>query len=280
MKKIAIQGVEGCYHEMAAKNYFKNENIKTVECLSFPEMFNSFKQDRNLFGVMAIENTIAGPLLQNHELLRNSDMKIIGEYKLHISHTLAALPGETIDDIIEVNSHPIALMQCTDFLDKYKNLKLVEKGDTASSAKEISRNNLKGHAAICSEYAANLYNLNILFKEIETNKRNFTRFLVLADKWAADDLINTHNVNKASVVFCVPHIEGSLSKVLTTLYFYNMNLTKIQSTPIIGREWEYRFYLDLKFDDYAGYKKAIEAIRPFTKDFNIIGEYKEFETKE
>ena len=243
-------------------------------------MFNSVKQDRNLFGVMAIENTIAGPLRQNHELLRNSDMKIIGEYKLHISHTLAALPGETIDDIIEVNSHPIALMQCTDFLDKYKNLKLVEKGDTASSAKEISRNNLKGHAAICSEYAANLYNLNILFKEIETNKRNFTRFLVLADKWAADDLINTHNVNKASVVFCVPHIEGSLSKVLTTLYFYNMNLTKIQSTPIIGREWEYRFYLDLKFDDYAGYKKAIEAIRPFTKDLNIIGEYKEFETKE
>lgn len=280
MKRVAIQGVEGCYHEMAAKEYFENENIETVECLSFQEMFKNFGKDRNLFGVMAIENTIAGPLLQNHELLRNSDMKIIGEYKLHISHTLAALPGETIEDIKEVNSHPIALMQCMEFLDKYNKIKIVEKGDTASSAKEISTRNLKGHAAICSEYAANLYNMNILYKEIETNKRNFTRFLVLADKWIADDMIDLKSVNKASVEFCVTHVEGSLSKVLTTLYFYEMNLTKIQSLPIIGREWEYRFYLDLTFNDYSKYKKAIEAVIPFTKDFNIIGEYKEFEMKE
>ena len=192
MKRVAIQGVQGCYHEMAAKEYFNNEEIQTLECLSFQEMFKEFSQDRNLFGVMAIENTIAGPLLQNHELLRNSDMKIIGEFKLHISHTLAALPGETIDDIVEVNSHPIALMQCMDFLDKYNNIKIVEKGDTASSAKEISLNKLQGHAAICSEYAANLYNMNILFREIETNKRNFTRFLVLADKWTADEIGRAH----------------------------------------------------------------------------------------
>ncbi|MEG1616145.1 MAG: prephenate dehydratase [Bacteroidales bacterium] len=275
MTKVAIQGISGCYHEMAAKQYFQPQEIEVVPCLSFPEMFTRFDADRSLLGVMAIENTIAGSLLQNHELLRQSDMKIIGEHKLHISHTLCALPGQTLREIREVNSHPIALMQCTEYLEKQHGVKVVEKGDTASSAQEISERKLTGHAAICSEYAAGIYGLEILERAIETNKRNFTRFLILADQWIADELVRKENVDKSSIVFCVPHTHGSLSKVLTILSFYDINLTKIQSMPILGREWEYRFYVDLTFNDYLRYKQALEAIIPFTKDFKILGEYEE-----
>ena len=152
MKRIAIQGVAGCYHEIAAKQYFKDEEVEVVPCQTFPELFARLKEDPSLFGITAIENTIAGSLLQNHELLRDSSTHIIGEQKLRISHTLAALPGQSIDDIYEVNSHPIALMQCTEYLENLKNIKIVEKEDTAGSAKEISELKLNGHAAICSEY--------------------------------------------------------------------------------------------------------------------------------
>ena len=153
MKKVTIQGVTGCFHEAAARNYFKGEEIETVPCMSFPELFSAMAKESDLYGIMAIENTIAGSLLQNHELLRSSDLQIIGEYKLRISHVLAVLPGQTIDDITEVNSHPIALMQCGDFLKQHPSLKVVEKDDTAGSAKEIAENSLKGHAAICGELA-------------------------------------------------------------------------------------------------------------------------------
>lgn len=275
MIKVAIQGISGCYHEMAAKQFFNDRKVEMEPCQSFQEMFRRLRSDRNLLAVMAIENTIAGSLLQNHELLRESDMKIIGEHKLHISHTLAALPGQTLQDIREVNSHPIALMQCMEYLEQQQGVKIVEKGDTASSACEISNQQLNGHAAICSEYAAGLYGLEVLARSIETNKRNFTRFLVLADQWIADEFIDKQKINKSSMVFCVPHTHGSLSKVLTILSFYDINLTKIQSMPILGREWEYRFYIDLTFDDYLRYRQSLEAIMPFIKDFKILGEYEE-----
>jgi prephenate dehydratase len=275
MKRVAIQGVAGCYHEIAAKQYFADKEIEVVPCDSFPEMFARLRADRTLLAAMAIENTIAGSLLQNHELLRESDMKIIGEHKLHISHSLCALPGQTIEDIAEVDSHPIALMQCTEYLETLTGVKVVEKQDTAGSAEEIARKQLTGHAAICSEYAGRMYGLDILASGIETNKRNFTRFLILADQWSADELTDISKVNKASLAFCVPHAHGSLSKVLTILSFYDQNLTKIQSMPILGREWEYRFYIDLTFDNYHAYRKALEAIMPFIKDFKILGEYEE-----
>lgn len=275
MIKVAIQGISGCYHEIAAKQYFEGRDIEMQPCLSFQEMFQQLRNDRGLLAVMAIENTIAGSLLQNHELLRESDMKVVGEHKLHISHTLAALPGQTLKDIREVNSHPIALMQCMEYLEQQPYIKIVEKGDTASSACEISTQQLNGHAAICSEYAAELYGLEVLARAIETNKRNFTRFLILADQWVADEYLNKQKINKSSMAFCVPHVHGSLSKVLTILSFYDINLTKIQSMPILGREWEYRFYIDLTFDDYLRYRQALEAIIPFIKDFKILGEYEE-----
>ena len=276
MKTVAIQGIEGAYHEIAARKHFQSDGeISILPCNHFRDVINALKKDSNLFGIMAIENTIAGSLLQNHELIRESDLVVIGEEKLRISHCLASLPGQTIHDIKEINSHPIALMQCRDFLDTLPNTTVVEKDDTASSAANIAKNQLKGVAAICGKYAAELYGLEILAEGIETNKHNFTRFLVLANRWTADEILEKTIINKSSVVFTLPHTEGSLSKILTILSFYDINLTKIQSLPIIGREWEYLFYVDVSFDNYMRYKQSIDAVLPLTKGFKILGEYAE-----
>ena len=275
-KRVTIQGVAGCYHDAAARMYFHDEPVETIACDSFEEMFATLEDDASLLGVMAIENTIAGSLLPNHELLRKSNMQIIGEIKMRISHTLAALPGQTLDSLTEANSHPMALRQCEQFLHRHPNLKMIEKFDTAGSAKEIAENHLTGHAAICSEYAAGLYGLEIMAREIETNKRNFTRFLMLADPLIANELSPAESaINKASIVFTLPHTRGALSKVLAILSFYDINLSKIQSMPIIGREWEYRFYLDLTFDSLTRYHQSIDAVRPLLNDLRILGEYTE-----
>lgn len=277
--KVTIQGVAGCFHDAAAREYFAGQNITTVECETFPAMFDAMNYDASLMGIMAIENTIAGSILPNHELLRQSPLRIIGEYKMRISHVLCALPGQTIDDISEVNSHPMALMQCEQFLRHHPRMRMVEKNDTAGAAKEIAEGHLEGHAAVCGEFAANLYGLNILEKGIETNKRNFTRFLILADPLLADEFApKEYEIDKASIVFTLPHTNGALSKVLTILSFYDINLSKIQSTPIIGREWEYRFYADLTFESAVRYHQAIDAIRPLINDFRQLGLYKEYQT--
>lgn len=276
MKRITIQGVEGCFHDAAAREFFVGEEVATISCDTFHDMFDALAEDASLLGIMAIENTIAGSLLQNHELLRQSNLRVVGEHKMRISHVLCALPGQTIDELTEVNSHPMALMQCEQYLRKHSNLKMIEKFDTAGSAAEIALNNLTGHAAVCGEYAARLYGLNIIEHGIETNKRNFTRFLILADPLVADDMARGRKIDKSSLVFTLPHTQGALSKVLTIFSFYDMNLSKIQSLPIIGREWEYRFYVDLTFDDYVRYRQAIDAARPLTKDFKILGEYSDF----
>ena len=239
-------------------------------------MFNLLKSDASMLGILAIENTIAGSLLQNHELLRQSNMIIVGEYKKYISHSIAALPGQSIDDIAEVNSHPMALRQCEQYLQLHPKMKMVETYDTAGSAKMIAENNLVGHAAICGRYAAELYGLKVLEDDIQTNKRNFTRFLVVTDPCNATEFKNQKAVDKASIAFTLPHSQGSLSAVLVIFSFYGMNLTKIQSLPIIGREWEYRFYVNLTFNDYTRYRQSIDAVRPLISDFKILGEYAEY----
>lgn len=274
--RVTIQGVAGCYHDAAARAYFAPREIDTIACDTFPAMFDALDTDASLLGILAIENTIAGALLQNHELLRKSNLTIVGEHKMRISHVLAALPGQSIDSLTEVNSHPMALMQCEQYLRHHPNLRIVEKLDTAGSAKDIAENALEGHAAVCGEFAANLYGLEILAKGIETNKRNFTRFLILADPLMVPELkAKDEELNKSSIVFTLPHTHGALSKVLTILSFYDMNLSKIQSMPIIGREWEYRFYIDLTFDSFVRYRQAVDAVRPLLNDFKILGEYKE-----
>lgn len=276
MKRVTIQGIAGCYHDAAAHEFFGDEEIETIPCDTFPSMFDTLRGDPSLFATLAIENTIAGSLLQNHELLRKSNMTIIGEQKMHISHVLAALPGQSIESLTEVNSHPMALMQCENFLLHHPNMKMVEKNDTAGSACEIAKKQLMGHAAICGKYAAQLYGLEVLAEDIQTIKRNFTRFLILADPMAEQTLNPLHKKNKASLVFALPHEQGSLAQVLAIFSFYGMNLTKIQSLPILGREWEYRFYINLTFEDYTRYRQSVDAVRPLISDFKILGEYEEY----
>ena len=280
MKKIAIQGTLGSYHDIAAHKYFEGEEIELICCANFEDVFTSIRKDSQVIGMLAIENTIAGSLLHNNELLRQSGTQIIGEYKLRISHSFVCLPDENWEDLTEVNSHPIALMQCREFLNQHPQLKVVEGEDTARSAEIIKNENLKGHAAICSKAAAERYGMKVLQEGIETNKHNFTRFLVLADRSRAAEFTDPARTDKASLVFTLPHTQGSLSKVLTLLSFYGINLTKIQSLPIIGREWEYRFYVDVTFDDPVRYRQAVDAARPLTSDFRILGEYAEYPNPE
>jgi len=274
MKKVAIQGVAGAYHDIAARAFFEGEEIEIIDCKTFKDVFSTMRKDNSIFGIIAIENSIAGSLLQNHNLLRESETSIIGEFKQRISHSLAVLPGQKMEDIKEVHSHPIALMQCGDFLNDHPDWKVVESEDTALSAKAIRDGQIKGRAAICSEFAAKIYGLDILEKGFETNKRNFTRFLILADRWTAEQYNESSNIKKSSIVFTTPHEEGALSQVLSVLSYYHNNLTKIQSLPIVGHEWEYLFFVDLTFDEYMKYKQSLDAIRPLTKNLRVLGEYK------
>ena len=275
MKRVAIQGVIGSFHDIAAHKFFDSEQLEIVCCDTFEQVFDELKNDSSTLGLVAIENTIAGSLLHNYELLRESGMQIIGEHKLRITHSIMCLPEDDWDDITEVNSHPVALMQCRDFLKRHPQFKIVETDDTAGSAMDISEHQRRHHAAICSKVCASLYGMKILEEGIETNKHNFTRFLVVSDPWFAEILCNPRKSNKASIVFSLPHNEGSLSQVLSIFSFYKINLTKIQSLPIIGREWEYLFYVDVTYVDYTRYRQSIDAVRPLTKQLQILGEYME-----
>ena len=273
MKKIAIQGIKGSFHDIAAHQYFNNDDVELICCNTFEEIFQQMRDDYSRLGLMAIENTIAGSLLHNYELLRESGMTIIGEYKLHIEHSIMCFPEDDWSTITEVNSHPVALMQCRDFLSSHPEFKVVEAEDTAGAAEMISRKHLRGHAAICHAGAAPLYGLKVLEQGIEDNKHNFTRFLLMCDPWSADKMRDLHHTNKSSIVFTLTHEEGSLSQVLSIFSFYKINLTKIQSLPIIGREWEYMFYVDVSYDDYVRYRQSIEAVRPLLRELKILGEY-------
>lgn len=273
MKKIAIQGIKGSFHDIAAHQYFNNDDVELICCNTFEEIFQQMRDDYSRLGLMAIENTIAGSLLHNYELLRESGMTIIGEHKLHIEHSIMCLPEDDWSTVTEVNSHPVALMQCRDFLSSHPEFKVVEAEDTAGAAEMISRKHLRGHAAICHAGAAPLYGLKVLEQGIEDNKHNFTRFLLMCDPWSADKMRDLHHTNKSSIVFTITHEEGSLSQVLSIFSFYKINLTKIQSLPIIGREWEYMFYVDVSYDDYVRYRQSIEAVRPLLRELKILGEY-------
>lgn len=273
MKKIAIQGIRGSFHDMAAHQYFPDEEVELICCDTFEEIFQAMREDYSRLGLMAIENTIAGSLLHNYDLLRESGMTIVGEHKLHIAHSVMCLPEDDWDSITEINSHPVALAQCRGFLARHNACKVVEAADTAGAAEVISRRQMRGHAAICHAGAAPLYGMKILEEGIEDNKHNFTRFLLMCDPWAADNLRDVHASNKSSMVFALPHEEGSLSQVLSIFSFYKINLTKIQSLPIIGREWEYLFYVDVIFDDYMRYHQSVDAVRPLLRELKILGEY-------
>lgn len=275
MKRIAIQGSIGSFHDIAAHQYFQGEQLQLICCETFEQVFENIRRDPTVIGMLAIENTIAGSLLHNYELLRNSGTTIVGEHKLHIEHSICCLTEDSWETIGEVHSHPVALMQCRGFLADHPELKAVEATDTAGAAKLISEQNCRGWAAICNASAARLYGMKVLQESIEDNKHNFTRFLVVSDTRKADFLRPLDKTNKASLVFSLPHEEGSLSQVLSILYFYKINLTKIQSLPIIGHEWEYMFYVDVTFNDLIRYRQSIDAILPLTKELKVLGEYQD-----
>ena len=268
--KIAIQGGFGAFHEIAARHYFETENIEIVPRNTFKDLFKSLKSRQADYGIMAIENSVAGSILPNYTLIMESGKKIIGELFLRIKQNLVALPGQKISDIKEVYSHPMAILQCQPFFEDFPNIRLIESIDTALSAKEIREKKLKGVGAIASHLAARKYDLDILAESIETNKLNYTRFLILSDN---GDLENSPDNNKTSIYFSLSHKIGSLSKILSILSYYEMNLTKIQSMPIVGKEWHYHFYADMLYDDDELYRQALDAIRPFTGELGILGEY-------
>ena len=274
MKRIAIQGRVGSFHDIAAHEYFKNEQIQLICCATFEQVYQAVRQDPTVIALAAIENTIAGSLLHNYELLRDSGTTVVGEHKLHITHCICCLPDDDWDTITEVHSHPVALMQTRHYLEQHPALRVVEAEDTAGSAQMIAEGNHRGWTAICHAEAARLYGLKVLEDGIEDNKHNFTRFLVCSAPQKADMLRPLMEADKASLVFSLPHEEGSLSQVLSILSFYKINLTKIQSLPIIGHEWEYLFYVDVTYDNLTRYRQSIDAIIPLTKDLKILGEYK------
>ena len=272
MKKVAIQGVKGCFHEQAARLFYEqNEGVvpDIYECSTFESLYSSVDAGEADAAVMAIENTVSGGLLPNFELLRKYDRKIKGEVFLRIQQNLMALPGQKIEDIKEVRTHYMAINQTREFFKNYPWIRLVESEDTAKSAAEVAAEGLMGVGAVASTLAAELYGLEVMAESIETYKQNFTRFLILDDSIQVDK----SKVNKSSMCFTLSHTPGSLAHVLTILSFYGMNLTRIQSLPIPGQEWQYFFYVDIKFQDYQRYEQALAAVRPLMEDLNILGEY-------
>ncbi|MCK5535269.1 MAG: prephenate dehydratase [Bacteroidales bacterium] len=273
MKKIAIQGVKGAFHQVAAEHYYAEEEIEIIECLSFNDLFEVVENGQADHAIMAVENTIGGSILPNYKLLRFSNLKIAGEIYLKISQHLLALPGVSIMDIREVYSHPMAILQTEKFFRQYPHIKLINAIDTALSAKEIADNQSKITGAIAGERAVELYGLDILAKDIETINLNQTRFLILKPNNSV--FTSSNEVNKASISFVLTHKKGSLSQILSILAFYDMNLTKIQSLPIQGEEWEYEFFVDLCFDTSEKYFQAINAIKPLLINLAILGEYRQ-----
>jgi prephenate dehydratase len=271
VKKIAIQGGYGAFHEIAAIKYFGDTQVEIVPRNTFKDLFKALKDGKVDYGITAIENSLAGSILPNYTLLLESDMKVTGEIFLRINQNLVALPGQKIEDIKEVYSHPMAILQCQNFFDDYPNVVLIDSIDTALSAKKIADQKLKGIAAIASNLAAEKYELEIIAKSIETHKNNYTRFLILEDKNGSG--FKDEKVNKSSLSFALANKIGSLSKILSLFSYYDINLSKIQSMPIIGQDWEYQFYIDLEFEDYHMYRQSVDAVKPFTSNLTVLGEY-------
>jgi len=273
--KVSIQGYEGSFHQVAARQFFGNE-AEVITCATFRDVVRiAANREESDGGVMAIENSIAGSILPNYNLLQKSDLKVVGEIYLQIGQNLMVNPGVRLEDIREVHSHPMALLQCIDYLERNPHWKLVETEDTALSAKHLQQHRSKHIAAIASDLAAQLYGLDILGPNIQTMKNNYTRFLILQRADVARDVTDP---DKASVNFHTDHSRGSLARVLTRIAEGGINLSKLQSMPIPGSDWEYSFHADMEFDGLEQFHKVIEAIRPITAELKIYGTYKKGRT--
>ncbi len=274
---VAIQGVRGSFHEIAAIEYFRGREISVVPCDTFAELFSMLTVSKADCGLVAFENSVAGSILPNYELLRSSHLPVTGEICLRVIQNLVALPGQQLSDITEIHSHPMAIQQCSVFIEemRQKGVKIVEAVDTALSARIISEEKHYGSGAIASDSAAEMYSLSVLKREIEDDSLNYTRFLIISGRDRVDENNETVSVaDKAMVCFSLPHKIGSLSQVLSVLAFYQISLTRIQSMPIVGRPWEYMFHIDLIFNDYTRYRMALDAIRPLTERLETVGEFR------
>ncbi|MFB9077557.1 prephenate dehydratase [Flavobacterium procerum] len=268
--KIAIQGIKGSFHHQVVKEYF-SENVDIDECLSFEELIDSLIAGKSDQAVMAIENSIAGPIIPNYALIDKNNLHIIGEHYLNIQQNLMALNGQKIEDIREVHSHPMALLQCMDFLKQYPNIKLIEDKDTAETARRIQEKQLTGIAAIASVTASEMYNLDIIASSIQTIKNNMTRFVIIKKQ---NSFLPENEINRASIKFELDHKRGSLAAVLNVMSDCKLNLTKIQSLPKIETPWKYSFFVDVTFEKYEDFAKAKALLNIMAEYFKVLGEYK------
>jgi prephenate dehydratase len=268
--KIAIQGIKGSFHHQVVKEYF-SENVAIDECLSFEELVDSLLSEKSDQAVMAIENSIAGPIIPNYALIDKNNLHIIGEHYLSIHQNLMALKGQKIEDIKEVHSHPMALLQCMDFLKQYPNIKLVEDKDTAETARRIQEKQLTGIAAIGSKVASEMYDLDIIAPEIQTIKNNMTRFVIIKKQ---NSFLPESEINRASIKFELDHKRGSLAAVLNVMSDCKLNLTKIQSLPKIETPWKYSFFVDVTFEKYEDFAKAKSLLNIMAEYLKVLGEYK------
>ncbi|MFB9845468.1 prephenate dehydratase [Mucilaginibacter ginsenosidivorans] len=270
--RVAIQGIRASFHEEAAFIHF-GEDIQTIECSSFKQTFEALQNKEADYVVMAIENSIAGSILPNYSLMMSYNFPVVGEVYLPIQLHLLALPGVKFEDVKYVTSHPIAIRQCIDFFDEYPHLKVVESSDTAACAKRIREEELTDTVAIANTLAAKLYGLDIMERRIESNKKNFTRFLILTHH----ENVEKKDIDKASLCFQVSNQVGALAKVLQIFAEQNINMSKIQSMPVLGKRNEYNFYVDVEWDNTKQYDTAIRQVLKYTHNFNILGEYQRHE---
>ncbi|MDC1472069.1 prephenate dehydratase [Flavobacteriaceae bacterium] len=269
-KKIAIQGIKGSFHHIVSQTYF-DEAVEVQPYLSFSAVVESLITKKSDVAVMALENSIAGSIIPNYAHIDDQDLHITGEYFLEIQHNLMALKGQSIADINEVFSHPMALLQCKEFFKQYPHIKLIEDTDTAEVAQRIAKGQLKGIAAIASLQAAQRFELNILAESIQTIKHNETRFVIVERQQIKQDATL---INKASVKFLLDHKRGSLAAMLNVMSDCNLNLTKIQSLPKIDTPWKYAFFVDITFEDFSDYEKGKAIMKIMAEEFKILGEYK------
>lgn len=270
IKSVAIQGVKGSFHHIVSQNYF-DDQTQVIECRSFDRAVDSLISGESDAVIMAIENSIAGSIIPNYALIDSHNLFIVGENYLDIQHNLMALPNQEIDDIKEVYSHPMALLQCKDFFKAHPHIKLVEDKDTAEVAQRIRSNELKHVAAIASQSAASIFDLNILASSIQTIALNETRFVIVKRE---NHEIPREEINKASLKFELDHKRGSLATILNVMSDCKLNLTKIQSLPKIDTPWKYAFFVDVTFESYNHYEKAKSIMSIMAEAFKVLGEYK------
>ena len=269
--KIAIQGIKGSFHHAVAMNYF-HETVVLKECLSFDEVVGAILSGEVKQAVMALDNSISGSILPNYALIDHNDRSIVVEYNLTIHQTLMAIAGQSIDEVQEVHSHPMALLQCKEFFRNYPHIKLIEAEDTANVAKLIAEEQRRGIAAIAPKAAAEIYGLTILAQSIQTIKNNITRFVIVQKN---NGSLNQAQINKASLKFILDHQRGSLAAVLNVMSDCLLNLTKIQSLPVIETPGKYAFFVDVTFDTFEQYEKARQILKIMALEFKILGEYAE-----